>query len=141
MSAKRLVAVLLILTSALLAGACSGGGAQGAEKVIKSSKSGDLTVTLSNSTGVLKNAENDLFISFADSSGKLIDVGAVSLNFQMAAMGSMPEMNDKATLTTTETPGKYHARVELEMSGTWEAVIDYDGPHGKGQTRMTINAK
>jgi hypothetical protein len=124
-----------------MAGACSGRNAQAAEKVIKTTKSDDQTVTLSNSTGVLKHGENDLFVSFADSSGKLIDVGAASLNFQMAAMGSMPEMNDKATLTTTETPGKYRARVEIEMSGTWEAVISYEGPHGRGQARMTVNVK
>ena len=141
MSAKKVGAVLLILTSALMVGVYSGCGAPGAEKVIKSTKSGDLTVTLSNPTGLLKSGENELFISFADASGKPIDVGAASLNFQMAGMGQMPEMNDKATLTTTDTPGKYQAKVDIEMSGTWEAVISYDGPHGSGQVRMTVNVK
>jgi len=45
----------------------------------------------------------------------------------------MAEMNDKATLTTTETPGKYHAKVDIEMGYTWEAVIVYEGSQGKGQ--------
>ena len=76
-----------------------------------------------------------------DASGKLIDVGAASLTFQMAAMGTMPEMNNKAALTTTESPGKYRATVEIEMTGTWEGVISYDGSHGKGQVRMTVNVK
>ncbi|MFY9610532.1 MAG: FixH family protein [Blastocatellia bacterium] len=141
MSAQRLLAVSLVLISALIAAACSGGGASDAEKAIKSTASGDLTVTLSNSAGQLKNGENDLFIAFIDASGNPIDVGAASLNFQMAAMGTMPEMNSKATLTTTEVPGKYHATVGIGMSGTWEAIINYEGPHGSGQTRMTVNVK
>lgn len=141
MSERRLILVLVVLVSALIVAACSGGGAPGAEKAIKSAKSGDLTVTLSNSAGQLKNGENDLFISFTDASGKAIDVGAVSLNFQMAAMGTMPEMNNKATLTTTEVPGKYRASVEIEMIGTWEAIINYEGSRGSGQARMTVNVK
>jgi hypothetical protein len=59
----------------------------------------------------------------------------------MAGMGTMAEMNDKATLTTTKTPGKYRAKVEIEMASTWEAVVNYEGPHGSGQVRMTVNVK
>lgn len=141
MSERRFVFISLVLVSALIVAACSGGGAPGAETAIKSAKSGDLTVTLSNSAGQLNNGENDLYIAFTDASGKPIDVGAASLNFQMTAMGTMPEMNNKATLTTTEVPGRYRASVEIEMSGTWEAIISYEGPQGAGQTRMTVNAK
>lgn len=140
MRAQRLVAVSLILTSALIAAACSAGG-PGAEKAINSTTSDDLRITLSNSAGQLKSGENDLFIAFTDASGKPIEVGAASLNLQMAAMGTMPEMNNKATLTTTEVPGKYRAVVEIEMSGTWEAIINYEGPLGSGQVRMTVNVR
>jgi len=141
MSTKRFVAVSLMIAAALLAAACSGGGTPGAEKVIKSTKSGDLTVTLASSTGEVKSGENELIISFTDVSGNPVDVGAASLNFHMAGMGTMAEMNDKATLTTTKTPGKYRATVEIEMSSTWEAVVNYEGPHGSGQARMTVNVK
>ena len=141
MSFTRLVAVLLMLGTTLIVAACSRVFVEGAEQVIKSTKSGDLTVTLSNATGVLNQGEKDLFISFADASGKPIDIGAASLAFQMAAMGAMPEMSSKAILTTTELPGKYLAKVDLEMSGTWEAVISYEGQHGNGQVRMTVNVK
>jgi hypothetical protein len=138
MSATKFALVSLVITAALVAAACSGNPS---EKSIKSSSSGDLAVTLSNSTGELRSGENDLFISFRDASGKLIDVGAASLNFQMAAMGTMPEMNNKAALTTTEMPGKYRAKVEIEMAGTWEGVISCDGSHGKGQVRITVNVR
>ena len=132
---------LILFTLALLSAACSKGGSSGEDKVIKSAKAGNLTVTLSNATGELKNGENELFISFADPSGKLVDVGAASLNFHMAAMGTMAEMNDKATLTTTEIPGKYRAKVEIEMASTWEAVIVYEGQQGRGQAVITVNVK
>jgi hypothetical protein len=141
MRAKKVVAVSLVITAALLAAACSGGGTQGAEKVIKSTKAGDLTVTLASSTGEVKNGENELIISFTDASGNPVDVGAASLNFHMAAMGTMAEMNDKAALTTTETPGRYRAKVEIETASTWEAVVTYEGPRGSGQARMTVNVK
>lgn len=141
MSNRFLITTTLVMSIALFSAACSKSNSSAGDKVIKSTKTGNLTVTLSNSTGELKNGENELFISFADASGKLVDVGAASLNFHMAAMGTMAEMNNKATLMTTETPGKYHAKVDIEMASTWEAVINYEGPQGKGQTVMTVNVK
>jgi YtkA-like protein len=132
-----LVAVILIEAG------CGGAGpaGAGADKVIKSTKSGDMTITLANATGELKNGESDIVLSFADPSGKPVDVGAASLTFHMPAMGGMAEMNNEAALTTTENPGRYRARVNIEMAGTWEAVISYEGPHGTGRATMSVNAK
>jgi hypothetical protein len=139
MPAKTLLRVILIATVGLTVSACSTRSVQ--EREIKSAKSGDLTITLSSASGELKNGDNELFVSFSDSSNRPVDVGAASLNFQMAAMGTMPEMNNKAKLTTTDTAGKYRATVELEMAGTWESVISFEGAHGDGQARMTVNVK
>ena len=141
MNRKIVFASILALSLAVLLTACSKGGSSSADKVIKSAKVNDLTVTLSNATGELKSGENELFITFTDASGKPVDVGAVSLNVHMAAMGSMAEMNDKGTLTTTDTPGKYHAKVEIEMASTWEAQIRYQGSRGSGQVAMNVNVK
>jgi len=140
MKAKLIVAGAVLIIAASFVAACSGANSSN-EKVIKSVKSGELTVTLTNSTGELKKGENDLMLTFFDTSGKPVDVGAASLNFHMAAMGSMAEMNDKATLTTTETPGKYRAQVHIEMAGSWDAQVKYQGLHGSGQESMTIRAK
>jgi len=137
----KIVVALVFLAAVSLVAACRGVGPSGSDKVIKSTKSGDMTVALSSATGELKNGENDLMITFADASGKPVDVGAASLNFHMAAMGSMAEMNDKATLTTTETPGKYRAQVNIEMAGTWEAQVKYQGQRGAGQVSMSVQAK
>jgi hypothetical protein len=142
MRPKGIVTIVAFALIAVMLAACNRGtGTSSSEKVIKSTQAGNLTVTLSSSTGELKSGENDLILSFTDSSGKPVDVGAVSLKFHMPAMGSMAEMNDAATLTTTNTPGKYHAKVEIEVDGTWEASINYQGPQGTGQARMTVQAK
>lgn len=142
MRAKTIFIVIAIAVSTLIATACGGrSGSSDSGKVIKSTASGNLTITLTSPTGELKSGENDLMITFADGTGKPVDVGAASLNFHMPAMGSMAEMNDAATLTTSKTPGSYHAKVDLEVGGTWEAQVKYQGPQGTGQASMTVNAK
>ncbi len=141
MKTIRIASSILFVALALIAAACSKSGSSGEQKIIKSAKSSDMTVTLSSSTGELKNGDNELMVTFTDAEGKPVDVGAASLNIHMAAMGAMAEMNNKATLTTTETPGKYRALVNIEMKGTWEAQVKYQGAHGTGQTSMTVQAK
>jgi len=111
------------------------------EKMIKSSKYGSTTITISNASGEIKSGENEMLLSFSDASNKPIDIPAASLKFHMPAMGSMSEMNDVAELTTTETPGKFRALVNIEVPGTWEAMISFQGPRGTEQTTMSVNAK
>ena len=127
----------LALLSALAA--CGGGGA--GDKEIKSGKVGTMTVTLSNSDGVLRNGDQELTVTFKDASGKTVDVGSASLNFYMPAMGSMPAMNDPATLTTTSTPGVYRGKVKLEMAGEWQAQVAYEGPAGTGKGSFSVTAQ
>jgi hypothetical protein len=129
----------LALLLSLFVAACQPGDSS--EKVIKSVKEGDLDISLAAGSGALQTGENDLLLTFADGTGKTVDVGAASLAFHMPAMGTMAEMNNQATLTTTDTPGKYRARVSLEMGGTWEARIAYDGPAGKGKATMSVQSK
>ncbi len=142
MRTKSIVTIVALVLIALALVACGRGtGTSGNEKTIKSTQAGNLTAIIASSTGELKTGENDLTVSFTDSSGKTVDVGAASLKFHMPAMGSMAEMNDAATLTTTNTPGKYQAKVDIEVDGTWEAIVNYQGPQGTGQARMTVQAK
>lgn len=141
MKNKTTVATLIFTLALLLAAACRGNGPAGGEKFIKSAKAGELTITLESATGGLKSGNSELLLTFADAAGKPVDVGAASLNFHMAGMGSMAEMNDRATLTTTATPGKYRAQVKLEMGGTWEAQIAYQGTQGTGKVSMNVQAK
>jgi len=109
-------------------------------KVIKSAPIGNLTVTVSNSSGQLKHGSEEFFITFKDSSGKPVDVGAAALTFHMSQMASMAAMNDPAMLTTTDTPGVYRAKADIEVAGEWQAQVAYEGPAGKGKATFSVNA-
>jgi hypothetical protein len=56
-------------------------------------------------------------------------------------MGTMPVMNDAATLTTTATPGVYSGKVKLQMAGEWQAQITYEGAAGKGKVNLPVTAQ
>lgn len=111
-------------------------------KTIATGSAGNgLTVSVENSDGVLKGDRNRFTITFADSNGNPVDVGAAAVNFHMPAMGTMPTMNDAATLTTTDTPGIYDGAVKLQMSGEWRMQIIYEGNAGKGRASFPIVAQ
>ncbi|MEK6321863.1 MAG: FixH family protein [Acidobacteriota bacterium] len=141
MKTKTITISIAIALAGFVLAACSGSGSSGSEKIIKSTRSGDVTVALSSTSGEINSGENELTLSFTDASGKPVDVPAASLKFHMPAMGAMAEMNDMATLTTTDTPGKFHARVSIEVAGSWEAMISFQGPRGTEQVTMSVNAK
>jgi YtkA-like len=139
---KRLFATVGALALLTLLAACGGGGdvALGG-KEFASGKVGAMTVTLSNSDGVLRHGTQGMTVTFRDASGKSVDVGSASLNFHMPAMGSMPVMNDAAALFTTPTPGVYAATVNLQMAGEWQAQIAYEGPAGTGKGSFPVVAQ
>jgi hypothetical protein len=110
-------------------------------KVIKAVPVGNLTATLSNDSGVLKHGNQELMLSFTDASGKPVDVGAVSLNFHMPQMGSMAAMTSSVTFTTTNTPGVYRGKVNIEVGGEWQAQLAYEGPAGEGKTTFSVTAQ
>ncbi len=110
-------------------------------KVIKTVPVGNLTATISNDSGVLKHNGTEFFVSFKDSSGKTVEVGAVGLTFVMPAMGTMPAMNNAATFTSTGSPGVYHGKVNLESAGDWQAQLSYEGAAGKGKSSVTVTAQ
>jgi len=127
--------------------ACGSGSSPGASnaaagKTIASGPAGNnLTATLSNADGVLRKGKQEFTLTFTEASGKPVDVGSVALNYRMAAMGSMAEMNTGATFTTTGTPGVYSGKADIEMAGGWQAQITYEGPAGKGAFSLPVSAK
>lgn len=137
------IATLILITAVLgILTACSSGTeSTGTGAVIATSKAGDLTVTLRNARGELREGENEFTLEFANASGQTVDAGAITLFFDMPAMGSMPYMKNDASLTTTGTPGVYRGQTRLEMKGTWQTKLSFKGPAGEGQTTFTINAK
>lgn len=139
---NKIIAILLTSIVALAA-ACGGGGttADGGKTIKQAPAGNNLTATLASSDGVLRKGKQTLTLKFTDASGKPVDVGSASLNFHMPAMGTMATMNNRATLTTTGTPGVYSGSVDLEMSGEWEAQVTYQGPAGTGKANMPVTAQ
>ena len=81
---KRLLIAFVLTGFSLLVVACAQNPGTDTGKVIKSAPVGNnLTVTLSNKDGALKHGDDEFFLSFKDSSGKPVEVGAVALTFQM----------------------------------------------------------
>ena len=138
---KYILAFSLLAVLFLIAACGSKTSSVDTGKVIKSALIGNLTVTLSSSSGKIKHRGDEFFITFKDSSGKPVDVGAAALTFHMPQMGSMAQMNDHATLTTTDTPGVYRAKADIGMAGEWQAQVSYEGPAGKGQTSFSVTAQ
>lgn len=138
---SKITLILSLIIFAVFAAAC-GSSAGSAGKTIKSGSAGNnLTVTLANAEGVLRDGKNEFTLTFADASGKPVDVGAVAVNFYMPAMGTMPVMNDAATMTTSGAPGVYKGNVSLQMAGEWQTQITYEGSAGKGKAMLPIVAQ
>lgn len=126
----------------LLAAACGSNTGGDTGRVIKShTVNNNLSVTLSNEDGVLRNGDEEFFLAFKDASGNPVDVGAVALTFHMPAMGTMAVMNNPATFTTTNTPGVYRGRANIEMAGEWQAQVSYEGRAGQGRTSFPVTAQ
>jgi hypothetical protein len=143
---KSVLAITFALVSVLVMVAACGSKtgsnvAVPSGKTVKAVTVGNLTATLSNSTGQLKPGNQEILLTFTDSSGKPVDVGAVSLNFHMAQMGSMAAMTDSVTFTTTNTPGVYRGKVNIEVGGEWQGQLAFEGPSGSGKTTFTVTAQ
>ena len=143
---KSVLAIAFVsIVALIIAAACSSKTASNVSiptgKTIKSVAVANLTATLSNSTGQLKPGDQEVMLTFTDSSGKPVDVGAVSLNFHMDQMGTMTAMNDAVTFTTTGTPSVYRGRVNIEVAGEWRGQLAYEGPAGSGKTTFTVIAQ
>jgi hypothetical protein len=137
---KTLIVIALVLSAALIACGPKANQTVSTGKAIKSVPVGNLTATLSSDSGALNHGDQEVMLSFTDAAGKSVDVGAASLNFHMPQMGTMQEMNDATSLTTTTTPGIYRGKVNIEVPGEWQAQVAYEGPAGKGKATFSVNA-
>lgn len=139
---KKSAIALVLGAVAMVAVACSSSSTTHSGKVIKSASAGNnLSVALATSDGVLRKGNSEFMLTFTDSSGKPVDVAAVSLTFHMPQMGTMAEMNDAATFTTTATPGVYSGRANIQVGGEWQVKITYEGPAGRGQASFPITVQ
>ena len=138
---KKLTVLFSVIGLAVLLAACGSQPSSGG-KVIKSAPAGNnLTVSLATADGVLKHGNAEFTLTFADAAGTPVDVGAVALTFHMPQMGTMAEMNDAATFTTTDTPGVYSGKAAIGSAGEWQVKITYEGAKSRGQASFPITAQ
>jgi len=140
---KSLVITLFSIAALVFVAACTKSTTSNVStgKPIASVSVNNLTATVSTSTGQLKQGQQDVTLAFTDSAGKPVDVGAVSLNLHMPAMGGMAAMNDAVTLTTTGTAGVYSGKVNVSMGGEWQGQLAYEGPAGTGKATFSVTAR
>jgi len=140
---KSLVITLFSIAALVFVAACTKSTTSNVStgKPIASVSVNNLTATVSTSTGQLKQGQQDVTLAFTDSAGKPVDVGAVSLNLHMPAMGGMAAMNDAVTFTTTGTPGVYSGKVNVSMGGEWQGQLAYEGPAGTGKATFSVTAR
>jgi hypothetical protein len=140
---KSKLSVIVITTLLVITAACGSktGSNVSTGTAIKAVKVDSLTATLSNGTGQLKQGDQEVTLAFTDATGKPVDVGAVSLNFHMPQMGGMAAMTDGVTFTTTDTPGVYRGKVNIQVAGEWQGQLAYEGPAGQGKATFSVTAR
>ena len=101
---------------------------------------GDVAIVLLNSTGELKQGQNEFVVQFRDSKGQSIDVGNVQLGSSMS-MPSMAPMSGDSEITPSGQTGTYSVKSNFAMSGAWHFTVSWDGPSGQGSTAFNSNVR
>ena len=101
---------------------------------------GRLTIVLLNSTGELKQGQNEFVVQFKDDKGQLVDVGDVQLGSSMS-MPSMAPMSGDSEITPAGQIGTYRVKSNFAMSGAWHFTLSWNGPYGQGHTSFNSNVR
>jgi len=112
----------------------------GSLKPVETRTVGNITVALMNSTGELKQGQNDFIVRFRDQQGQPVDVGDVQLSSSMTMPGMAP-MSGDSEITPTGQKGIYRVKSSFAMSGAWHFTIAWNGPYGQGSTAFNTNVR
>ena len=84
--------------------------------------------------------DNPVRIEVKDAAtGKLVDVGEVTLRLNMEMPGM--QMQADGVLQKTDQPGVYRGSIRPTRGGDWIARLSYDGGKGKEQKAVTLNVR
>lgn len=122
---SRQMAGTVVLTVAVLSGACAGEPTE-----MQRVTSGDLAIVLLSDDGTLNRGKDDFVIEFRRSDGSLVDAGTVTTSAHMSMPG-MP-MAASVQVERSDVPGRYRAAGEFGIAGTWQMKVDWNGPAGQG---------
>ncbi len=100
-------------------------------------KAGDLDVQVAIDPDPPATGENRLRILIRDASGKPIDGAQLAFEYDMQAMGAMPEMKGGGEVKA-EGGGRYTIAYPLSMQGDWRLTLGIDAP---GHPHASIKLK
>ena len=129
-AAKRIA----LLTACVLAAACRNDPANLTE--LERARAGPLEVVLLSSREAIRHGTDDFVIEFRSSpGGALVDVGAVKGSASMPMAGT--PMLGSIDIARTSVPGRYQARSDLGMAGTWRMTIEWRGSPEAGSVTLS----
>jgi hypothetical protein len=103
---------------------------------IQTIKSAGIDVVLLSDHDAIRHGKDMFVIEFkSPSNGHLVDVGTVSVTANMP----MPGMAMFGTIQVqrTDVPGRYAARSDFGMAGTWRMAVEWDGSGGHGSVTFS----
>lgn len=106
-------------------------------KTIQKQSVGDLIVLITSSSGNIQKGSGTFYIEFRTVAGNhLTDAGKVDANAIMH-MSGMPMSTDIA-VTSTDEAGRYEAKYDFSMSGTWILEVNFNNGK-KAQFSLAVN--
>ena len=124
--------VILVVLMAL--GGCSR-PPESSLKELQKARVGDLEVVLLSPSASLQPGQGFALLEFRDGNGMLVDVGTVRVSATMPMAGSSP-MTGGSEIKPTPAPGRYEVATDFGMAGTWHLDVEWNGPAGRGATRL-----
>jgi hypothetical protein len=115
--------LMLVLLPVLFLISCTGDSSD--QKVISSQKVGDKVISILNETDTLKKGQGDFLIEFRNASdNNLSDLGPINASAFMQMTGG--PMKGDLSVTKTEIPGRYVAKYNFTMPGTWNFDLTFE---------------
>ena len=134
MSGRAVLAVVVVL-----AAGCSR-PPESSLKELATADVGELDVVLLAPSETLPQGPGFALLEFRDGHGMLVDVGMVQVSATMPMPGTAP-MSGGSEIKPTPAPGRYEVATDLSMAGAWHFQVDWNGPAGRGSTRLESTVK
>ena len=127
---RKLASLLALVLVGFVAASC-------AKQKSTAAKAGDLDVQVAIEPDPPTMGENRLRILVRDASGKPLDGAQLAFEYDMPAMGAMPEMKGGGEVKA-ELGGRYTVAYPLAMQGDWRLTLGIDAP---GHPHASIKLK
>ena len=123
-AASRACWTALLVASAVAAG-CRDGGSQ------IETRAGDLTIRAALDPDPPRQKGNRLELELLDAERRPVEGAEIEVEASMAGMGAAPEMRSRAAVETMGE-GRYRARFDVAMGGTWQLDVRVKSAQGAG---------